>query len=74
MTDAAASATALLSGFKTNRGVLGVTAKVKKGQSNCETVQNNTVTSFFDLAHQKGFDSNKSFKVFHYGFEMQFTY
>ena len=52
--DSAATATALLSGVKTNNGVMGVNARVKKGVSNCETLQNNIITNIFDSAYEAG--------------------
>lgn len=52
--DSAGTATAFLCGVKTNKGVIGVTAKVKSGETDCDLVQKNSLDSILKWALDSG--------------------
>ena len=54
MPDSAGTATAFLCGAKVNLGTLGVNGNVKRGETNCDLVQQNKLLSIFDWTIDAG--------------------
>ncbi|XP_054162141.1 alkaline phosphatase, tissue-nonspecific isozyme-like [Oppia nitens] len=52
--DSAGTVTAFMCGVKTNKAVIGVTARVKYGETNCQVVQQNSVSSILKWALDSG--------------------
>ncbi|CAG2101117.1 unnamed protein product [Medioppia subpectinata] len=52
--DSAGTATAFMCGVKTNKGVLGVTGRVARGETDCELVHKNSVSSILKWALDSG--------------------
>ncbi len=52
VSDSAPTATAMVTGVKTNNGVIGVNTNVKQGD--CAAEAGNTVTTLFEMAEEKG--------------------
>ena len=54
MPDSAGTATAFMCGVKTNNGVIGVNAKIKLDETDCELVKQNSLDSIMDWALDSG--------------------
>lgn len=54
MPDSAGTATAYLSGVKTNKGVIGVNGNIKRKEQDCEKILRNKVNSVFTHAIESG--------------------
>ncbi len=61
--DSAGTATAYLSGVKTNKGVIGVNGNIKRKDQDCENILRNRVNSVFTHAIASGKHLTKVFST-----------